>query len=52
MRSKLSWKLADYQKNCIEAPDELQATPDKTEGEIREDEDVEDWIVESEKTFR
>lgn len=49
---KLSWKLKDYQKYGIEAPEELLENPDKTEGELMSNFEINNWVLDTIKTFR
>jgi hypothetical protein len=47
MRSELSYKLADYQKAGIEAPERIMANPEHTEGDMMTDDEVFDYSKDS-----
>ena|SRR3972149_5523015 len=51
-RPNLFWKLKDYKKNGIEAPEELYKNPEKTEGELMGESDIENWILDTIKVFK
>lgn len=48
----LCWKLDDYQRNNVDPPSRITSNPEKTEGEMMKDEEIEDWFLESIKTLK
>lgn len=51
VRPLLSWKLGDYKKNNIEPPEELIKSPERTEGELMSDTEVQIWFQDCYKTL-
>jgi hypothetical protein len=56
MKDKLSatlcWKLEDYKKNNIEPPSRVISNPQKTEGEMMKDDEIQEWFLESIKVLK
>lgn len=50
--SELSWKLADYQAAGEDPPHRIVSHPDRTEGEMMSDDEVEEFIKDSIATCR
>lgn len=48
----LSWRLEDYIKNNKEVPDRIKKNPQKTEGEMMSEEEIEGWFLESIRTLK
>ena len=51
-QSELAWQLADYNSAGIEPPGRVAANPDRTEGEVMTDEEIEAFITDSIATLR
>jgi len=47
----LSWSKADYMNADIETPEILENDDLHTEGELMSDDDIVEWISDTEKTF-
>lgn len=45
--AELSWKLADYRRRGYEAPDRVEAHPDRCEGEMMSQAEIEAYIDET-----
>jgi hypothetical protein len=50
--SELSWRLNDYRAAEIEPPTRCAANPDKTEGEMMSDDEIQAFIKDSLATLR
>lgn len=48
----LCWKLDDYKRNNVDPPSRIISNPEKTEGEMMKDEEIEAWFLESAKTLK
>jgi hypothetical protein len=51
-QSELSWKLADYQAAGDDPPHRIVSHPEKTEGEMMSDDEIEEFIKDSIATCR
>jgi hypothetical protein len=49
---ELSWKLEDYQAAQADPPPRIISNPEKTEGEMMSDEEIEEYIKDSIATCR
>lgn len=52
MTSELAWTLADYRAANVEPPARIISNPDKTEGEMMNETEVEEFIKDSIATLR
>jgi hypothetical protein len=50
--SVLSWKLADYQDNNEEAPDRILENPEMCEGDLMNDDELEEYLKDSLATIK
>ncbi len=50
--SELSWILQDYRDANVDPPARIVSNPDKTEGEMMNDEEIEEFIKDSIATLR
>lgn len=52
LTATLCWKFEDYVRNNVDAPLRIISNPEKTEGEMMKDEEIEEWYIENIKTFK
>ncbi|NTU70003.1 hypothetical protein HGB13_04265 [bacterium] len=52
LSATLCWNLEDYLRNGVEPPSRVISYPQKTEGEMMKDEEIQDWYIENIKTLK
>jgi hypothetical protein len=50
--SELSWRLSDYRTAEVEPPGRIISNPERTEGEMMTDDEIEEFIKDSIATLR